>query len=259
MANELEGKIAVVTGASSGIGKACLDVMVAAGAKVVAVARNREKLEALRDEHGNSVIPLSIDLLEPKSRDSLVPEALKQTGRIDIFHANAGMYVGGDLVDNDPKAISDVISLNVTAVMLNVRAVLPHMIERNSGDIVVTSSLAGHFPTSWEPIYASSKLAVNRFLEITRYQLAGVHDIRVMEVSPGPVESPLIETWPAERQAGAKEAGIIPASAIGKAVMHMLTQDREVSTDTMVVRPTKFYIYDMAGHPALKKGAHPTG
>lgn len=246
MENVLEGKIVVITGASMGIGKACLEVMVDAGAQVVAVARNMDKLEALRGEYGNAVIPLSIDLNDPQSRDSMVPEILKRTGRIDIFHANAGMYVGGDLVDNDPQAISNVLDLNIKAVVLNVRAVLPHMIARDAGDIVVTSSLAGHFPTSWEPIYAPSKYAVNKFLQITRYQLCG-KNIRVMEVSPGPVETDLVASWPEERRKQAKKMGIIPARVIAKMVKIMVEQDRDVSLDTVVVRPTKFYIYDMDG------------
>src|ERR1700682_619591 len=76
---------------------------------------------------------------------------LEKAGQLDILHANAGTYVGGDLVDADTGAIDRMLNLNVNVVMKNVHDVLPHMIERRTGDIIVTSSLAAHFPTPWEP------------------------------------------------------------------------------------------------------------
>jgi ribitol 2-dehydrogenase len=157
MAGELAGKVAVVTGAASGIGLASSEAMLALGARVVMVDRDDAALKTLRDKHGDAVIPLVIDLLDLKDCAALLPKVLDKAGQVDILHANAGIYVGGDLVDADSAAIDRMLNLNVNVVMKNVHDVLPHMIERRTGDIIVTSSLAAHFPTPWEPVYASSK------------------------------------------------------------------------------------------------------
>src|SRR5947208_15828899 len=98
----------------------------------------------------------------------LLTRVLEKAGQLDILHANAGAYVGGDLVDADTGAIDRMLNLNVNVVMKNVHDVLPHMIERRSGDIIVTSSLAAHFPTPWEPVYALSNLAVTSFVHTVR-------------------------------------------------------------------------------------------
>lgn len=145
MARELEGKVAAVTGAASGIGLASAEAMLAAGARVVMVDRDEAALKALCNKHGDTVIPLVVDLLDPEDCATLLPRVLEKAGQLDILHANAGTYVGGDLVDADTMAIDRMLNLNVNVVMKNVHDVLPHMIERRTGDIIVTSSLAAHF------------------------------------------------------------------------------------------------------------------
>ena len=142
---KLQDKVAVVTGAASGIGLASAEAMLAAGSRVVMVDRDEAALKALCDKHGDAVIPLVIDLLDPKDCATLLPRVLEKAGQLDILHANAGTYVGGDLVDADTGAIDRMLNLNVNVVMKNVHDVLPHMIERRTGDIIVTSSLAAHF------------------------------------------------------------------------------------------------------------------
>ncbi|HME86447.1 MAG TPA: SDR family NAD(P)-dependent oxidoreductase, partial [Roseiarcus sp.] len=161
MARELDGKVAAVTGAASGIGLASAEAMLAAGARVMMIDRDAAALKALSQKHGAAVTPLVIDLLDPKDCATLLPRILEAAGRLDVLHANAGAYVGGDLVDADTGSIDRMLNLNVNVVMKNVHDVLPHMIERRTGDIIVTSSLAAHFPTPWEPVYASSKWAIN--------------------------------------------------------------------------------------------------
>jgi ribitol 2-dehydrogenase len=245
MANELEGKIAVVTGATQGIGLACLEKMVEAGAVVVAVARSRDKLEALHKKHGDAVIPLAMDLLDLDACVTLVPRILAETGRIDTFLANAGMYIGGRLVDNDPKAIADVATLNYIVPMLNMNSVLPHMIKNKEGDFVAITSLAAKFPTLTEPVYASSKTGLSVALDIVRNQVCE-HNIRIMEVAPGPVETPLIAGWEPERLQAARESGaLIPSKQIAEAVVSMLKQPRNVSTDSITIRPNGFEIYKL--------------
>ena len=185
-------------------------------------------------------MPLVLDLLDARQCASLLQRTLALAGQLDIFHANAGLYVGGDLVDADPDAIDRMLNLNVNVVMKNVHNVLPHMIERGTGDIVVTSSLAAHFPTPWEPVYASSKWAVNCFVQTVRRQVFK-HGIRVGSISPGPVITSLLADWPAEKLAEAKASGsLIEASEVADVVLFMLTRPRGMTIRDVVMMPTNF-------------------
>ena len=240
MSSELTGKVAVVTGAAAGIGQASAEAMLAAGARVVLVDRDEAALAILYKKHGDAVVPLVMDLLDSQSCATLVPQVLEKAGRIDILHANAGIYIGGDLVDADTDEIDRMLNLNVNVVMKNVRDVLPHMIERGSGDIVVTSSLAAHFPTPWEPVYASSKWAINCFVQVVRRQVFK-HGIRVGSVSPGPVITALLDDWSEKKLDDAKDAGsLIEASEVADVVMFMLTRPRNVTIRDVVIMPTNF-------------------
>jgi ribitol 2-dehydrogenase len=238
--SELEGQVALVTGAASGIGLASTEMLLAAGARVVLADRNEAALKALCERLGERAVPLVIDLLDPKDCATLVPQALAKAGRIDILHANAGTYVGGDLVDADTHEIDRMLNLNVNVVMKNVHDVLPHMIERGSGDIVVTSSLAAHYPTPWEPVYASSKWAINCFVQTVRRQVFK-HGLRVGSISPGPVISALLADWPAEKLAEAKASGsLLEAAEVAEVVRFMLTRPRGMTIRDVVMMPTNF-------------------
>ncbi len=240
MAKELDGKVAVVTGAASGIGLASTQSMLAAGARVVMVDRDEDALAVQRDKYGDQVIPLVIDLLDPKDCATLVGRVLAQAGRLDILHANAGTYVGGDLVDAENEAIDRMLNLNVNVVMKNVHDVLRHMIEKRTGDIIVTSSLAAHFPTPWEPVYASSKWAINCFVQTVRRQVFK-HGIRVGSISPGPVVSALLADWPPEKLKEARESGsLLEASEVAEVVLFMLTRPRGMTIRDVVMMPTNF-------------------
>ena len=240
VAAELVGKVAVVTGGASGIGLASVEAMLAAGARVVVADRDEAALGALAAEHGDALVPLPIDLLDPAACSTLVPRALELAGRLDVLHANAGLYVGGDLVDADDDAIDRTVQLNVAVVMKNVRAALSHMIERGSGDVVVTSSLAAHYPTPWEPVYASSKWAIDCFVQTVRRQVFG-HGIRVGSVSPGPVVTALLDDWPADRLAEAKAAGsVIEPSDVAEAILFVLSRPRHVTIRDVIVMPSSF-------------------
>ncbi len=240
MAGELTGKVAVVTGAASGIGLASTEAMVAAGARVVMVDRDEAGLNALRNKHGDAVSVVVIDLLDPKDCATLLPRVLEQAGPLDILHANAGMYVGGDLIDADTGAIDRMLNLNVNVVMKNVHDVLPHMIGRGTGDIIVTSSLAAHFPTPWEPVYASSKWAINCFVQTVRRQVFK-HGIRVGSISPGPVITGLLADWPPEKLQQARESGsLLEASEVADVVTFMLTRPRGMTIRDVVMLRTNF-------------------
>lgn len=122
----LQAKTAAVTGGASGIGRASVDALVEAGARVAVIDRDAQALQGLVDAHGGAVVPVVIDLLDPADCATLLPKVLDVLGHLDIFHANAGIYVGGDLVDASGEAIDRMLNLNVNVVMKNVRDVLTH-------------------------------------------------------------------------------------------------------------------------------------
>lgn len=242
MSKALEGKIAAVTGGASGIGLASAEAMIAAGARVVFVDRDAAQLERIKRQYGAAAIPLELDLLDAASCASMMPRILEATGHLDIFHANAGTYIGGDLIKADPATIDRMLNLNVNVVIKNVHDVLPHMIERGVGDIIVTSSVAGHFPIPWEPVYSASKWAITCFVQTVRRQ-AFKHGIRVGSVSPGPVVSALLADWPKENLEKAKAAGaLIEPTEVADAVLFMLTRPRNVTIRDVVVLPSNFDI-----------------
>ena len=239
MARELDGKLAVVTGAAWGIGRASAEAMMALGARVVMVDRDEAALKTLSDKYGDAVTPLVIDLLDAKDCASLLPRVLEKAHPIDIFHANAGLYVGGDLIDADSAVIDRVLNLNVNVVMKNVHDVLPHMIERQTGDIIVTSSLAAHFPTPWEPVYASSKWAINCFVQTVRRQVFK-HGIRVGAVSPASVHTAMSNRSQEKVEELRKANLLLEASEVAEVIIFMLTRPRGMTIRDVVLMPTNF-------------------
>ena len=121
----------------------------------------------------------------------MAAETIARFGRVDVLMANAGVYVAGDVAQGDPNAWDNMIAVNVNSVFRSVRAVLPEMIARGSGDIVVTSSIAGHQAMLMEPAYSGTKHAVQAFVHGVRRQIAP-HNVRIGTVAPGTV---LNELW----------------------------------------------------------------
>ncbi|MGV1941187.1 SDR family oxidoreductase [Agrobacterium sp. 22-211-1] len=240
MSESLQGKIAVITGAASGIGLATTEALLEQGATVVMVDWNEKALKDLAAKLGERAIPQVTNLLDADSCNAMIPEILEKVDHIDILYCNAGTYIGGELTETTPEAIDKMLNLNVNAVMKNVQAVVPHMSERKTGDIVVTCSIAGHFPTYWEPVYSGSKWAITSFVQGMRRQMIP-HGVRVAQVSPGPVVSALLADWPEENLRKAKESGsLIDASEVADAVIYMLTRKRTVTIRDMLVLPTNF-------------------
>lgn len=240
MSESLQGKIAVITGAASGIGLATTEALLEQGATVVMVDWNEKALKDLAAKLGEHAIPQVTNLLDADSCNAMIPEILGKVDHIDILYCNAGTYIGGELTETTPEAIDKMLNLNVNAVMKNVQAVVPHMSARKTGDIVVTCSIAGHFPTYWEPVYSGSKWAITSFVQGMRRQMIP-HGVRVAQVSPGPVVSALLADWPEENLRKAKESGsLIDASEVADAVIYMLTRKRTVTIRDMLVLPTNF-------------------
>jgi ribitol 2-dehydrogenase len=242
MGEVLEGKLAAVTGAASGIGLSVTKALLAKGVKVVMVDRDEAALSKLAEDLGEAAIPQVTDLVDPESCNAMVPEILEKVGRIDILLCNAGSYIGGNLVDSSPAAIDRMMSLNVNSVIKNVHAVSPHMIERGTGDILVTCSIAGHAAIHVEPVYSASKWAITSFVQTMRRQLMQ-HGIRVGQVSPGPVISALLSDWEPDRLQRMKDSGaLMETQEVSDAMIYMLTRPRNVTIRDMIVLPSNFDI-----------------
>jgi len=237
MDQDLSGKVAAITGAASGIGLECARYLLKAGARVVLIDRAEETLKSLCSELGPEAIPLVVDLTDPDSVAGMMPQILEKAGGLDIFHANAGSYIGGEVIDGDPDAWDRMLDLNVNAVFRTVHAVLPHMVERKSGDVIVTSSVAGVIPVVWEPIYTASKHAVQAFVHTVRRQVAK-HGVRVGAVLPGPVVTALLKDWPQAKLDEALASGsLMEPKEVAAAVLFMLTRPRNVIIRDLVILP----------------------
>jgi ribitol 2-dehydrogenase len=237
MSQSFAGKVAAVTGAASGIGLECARSLLAEGARVIFIDVAEDRLREVTRDLGPDALPLVVNLTDPASVRTMLPRLLEKTGQLDIFHANAGSYIGGDVVDGDPDAWDRMLNLNVNAVFRTVHAVLPHMIERGTGDILVTSSVAGVIPVVWEPIYTASKHAVQAFVHTVRRQVAK-HGVRVGAVLPGPVVTALLKDWPPAKMEEAIAAGsLMEPQEVAAAVLFMLTRPRNVTVRDLVILP----------------------
>lgn len=237
METSLKGKVALVTGASSGIGRSLAAMLAAEGAELALAARNAERLRSVADATGSGALVLPVDLSRPADVDAMVAATLERYGRIDVLLANAGLYVPGDVVEGDPDRWDEMIAVNVSSVFRAVRAALPSMIAQGSGHIVVTSSISGHAALHWEPIYSATKHAIQSFVHGLRRQVAP-HGLRVGEVSPGIV---LNELWgltdPAEIAARADAHAGLLCDDVADAVRFMLTRPSRVTIRDVVILP----------------------
>jgi ribitol 2-dehydrogenase len=238
MQQTLAGKIILITGASSGIGRAMAQAYAREGARLALSARSVERLEAVKTGIGSGdILLLPADLTVPADVDAMVAKTLEHFGRIDVFLANAGVYAPGNVAEGDPDFWDQTISVNVNSVFRATRAVLPAMIARKSGDIIVTSSISGHQAIHWEPVYSATKHAVQSFVHGLRRQVAP-HGIRVGAVAPGTV---LNELWgytdpAAIRQKVEAHEGLM-SEDIAEAVLFMLTRPAHMTIRDMVILP----------------------
>ena len=238
MSEKLAGKTAAVTGAASGIGLECARHMVREGARVVLIDYADEALGKVCDELGPNAYPLRIDLLDTKQTSSIGDRIEALVGPLDIFFANAGSYVGGEVLTGNPDAWDRMLNLNINATFRAIHAVLPRMVARKSGDILVTSSVAGVIPVSIEPIYTSSKFAIQAFVHTLRRQLIP-HGIRVGAIQPGPVVTALLSDWEQSKLDDAIAKGtLMETDVIADAVMFMLTQPHAINIRDLVIMPT---------------------
>ncbi|WP_428374747.1 SDR family oxidoreductase [Lichenicoccus sp.] len=238
MNQELAGKVVLVTGASSGIGRAMARSIASLGAHVALSARSLTRLEALQAEIGAAAgLVVQADLAVPADVEHMVAATLAHYGRIDVLLANAGLFYPGLAVEADPDRWDQMLSVNVNSVFRAVRAVLPGMIERRRGDIVVTSSISGHQALHTEPVYSASKHAVQAFVHGVRRQVAD-SGVRVGSIAPGIV---LNELW-GYHDADAIDAKVaaregLRSEDVADAVIFMLTRPRHVTIRDLVLLP----------------------
>jgi ribitol 2-dehydrogenase len=231
-------RIALVTGASSGIGLAIARALSHDGAHVVLTARSRDRLDAAAGHLPGSSTVLPADVSQAGAGSRIVDAALAEHGRLDVLVANAGIYVQGNVWENDAAQVAQLISTNVTGVMSVVQAALPGMIDRGSGDVVVTSSVSGHQAIPWEPVYSASKHALQSFVHGVRQQLIGT-GVRIMSVAPGVVLNDLWAVTDEGQVADGVAAGTgIRSEDVADAVSFMLDRPRHVTVRDLVLLPT---------------------
>lgn len=234
---ELSGKVVAITGAASGIGLACAKACIAAGARVALVDRDADALDRVCADLGDAALPVVTDLTDKASVARMLPAILDKAGRLDVFHANAGAYVGGDVLEADPDAWDQMLNLNINAAFRSVHAVLPHLAKQGSGDVILTSSIAGVIPVVWEPIYTASKHAVQAFTHTVRRQMSR-HGVRVGAILPGPVVTALLDEWPkAKLDQALADGSLMQPQEVADCVVFMLTRPSNVTIRDLVLLP----------------------
>lgn len=233
----LEGKTVAITGAASGIGLACAKACLKAGAQVALVDYAEDRLRQLCEELGDKAHPVVTDLLDPDSVAQMLPQILAACGGLDVFHANAGAYVGGHVLEGDPDQWDRMLNLNINAAFRSAHAVLPHMAAQKSGDLVLTSSVAGVIPVMWEPIYTASKHAIQAFTHTVRRQMAE-HGVRVGAILPGPVVTALLDDWPkAKMEEALANGSLMQPEEVAQCLLFMLTRPKGVVIRDLVILP----------------------
>lgn len=217
----LAGAVCLVTGGSSGIGRAAARLLVQAGARVAVSGRDEERLAAAAAESGGTAI--AADLAVPGGAERLAREASSRLGRVDVLVNNAGAGVYGPLAGLDADELERLVRLNLIAPMELTRALLPGMIERRRGHVVNVGSIAGHVGVPLEAVYAASKGGLTVFSESLRQELAG-SGVGVSLVSPGVVDTAFFERRGAPYARGWPRP--ITAEAVARTIVDAVARDR---------------------------------
>ncbi|TFV50440.1 SDR family NAD(P)-dependent oxidoreductase [Blastococcus sp. TF02A_35] len=241
----LAGKVALVTGASSGIGEATAVALAEAGAAVAVGARRKDRLEALADRlrgSGASVLALDLDVTDEQACADAVRRTREELGGLDVLVNNAGVMLLGTIVGADPEDWRRMLSTNVLGVMYMTHAAVDGMVEQGSGDIVNMSSVAGRTARKGAGVYNASKWAVNAFSESLRQEVTG-RGVRVSLVEPGAVSTELTDhiTQPDAKAASQKmytSMRSLEAEDIARAVLYVVSQPAHVAVNEVLVRPT---------------------
>jgi ribitol 2-dehydrogenase len=234
----MKDKVAIITGASSGIGAATARALAEQGCRLTLAARSTDRLEALARSLGPETLVVPTDVTCDADVKRMVERTLDRFGRVDVLFANAGVYIPGQITEGDPKAWAELMDVNVAGVLRCIHAVLPSMLAQGSGDILVTSSISGCIDIHWEPVYSASKHAVQALVHTLRRQVAR-HGIRVGAIAPGAVAN---ELWgisdPADiERLSVGEHTYLRSEDVARAVVFMLSQPPHVTIRDLVMLP----------------------
>ena len=191
----LQGKVAIVTGASSGIGWETALALAKEGACVALAARRKEALHELAEQIeklNREALVLQTDVTQQEQVEEMVQEVLKQWGRVDILISNAGEYIQGPIIDLYPADLQRSLDVNYFGGVYCIKAVLPHMLAQKSGHIVAVTSMDGKIGLPPDAPYVSAKFAMTGFLEVLRQEVSD-HGITVTNVLPGRVDTVMID------------------------------------------------------------------
>lgn len=243
MQNNIQGKVIVITGASSGLGEATARHLAREGAMVVLGARRVERIDALAAElngAGYQALSVATDVTDSAQVQALVDAAIARFGRIDVMINNAGVMPHSPL---ERRKIADwdrMIDVNIKGVLYGIAAALPSMQERKSGHIINVSSVAGHKVRSGSAVYAATKHAVRALSEGLRLEVKP-YNIRTTVVSPGAIDTELPDSITEADIADTVKAFYaiaIPADSFARAIAYAISQPDDVDINEILFRPT---------------------
>jgi len=238
LSSNVSERVALITGASSGIGRATALVLDELGASVVMIGRNSIRLEETAKKLKNPHLLFALDVSDLSKLNQAVDSVRNTFGGLDIVIANAGLYVVGDFALEHAPAYKSVIETNVLGVMNTIAACLSLLEQSKEADVIVTSSVSGHEVLHPEPVYTASKHAVQAFVHSLRVQLTG-RNIRVGSIAPGKT---LNELWgltsESEIEALYQAGQGIKSEDVAEAILFMLTRPRNIGVRDLVLLPS---------------------
>ncbi len=250
MAKRLEGTVALVTGASSGIGEATARALAAEGAAVALAARRRERLERLAKEitaQGERALLIETDVTEQSQAQAAVEQTVSSLGRLDIVINNAGVMLLGPAVGAPLEEWERMVNLNVKGLLYVTYAALPHLLKaaedstRRVADLVNISSVAGRVPRAGSGVYNLTKFGIGAFSESLRQEVTSRH-VRVALVEPGVVATELTSHMRPEIQEQGRQrfAGVEPLQSedIAEGIVYIVTRPHREAINEMLIRPT---------------------
>jgi len=245
MNNNIEGKVVVITGASSGNGEATARYLSSRGATVVLGARRADRLQSLADElthKGGKALAIQTDVTEVNQVKRLVDEAVKTFGRIDVLINNAGLMPHSPLERLKIDDWDRTIDVNLKGVLYGIAAALPYMKQQKSGHFINVSSVAGHKVRPGSAVYAATKAAVLVISEGLRQEVKP-YNIRTTVISPGALatELPNSITEPdiAENVRKFVQEVALPAESFARAVDFAMSQPEDMDVNEILFRPTR--------------------
>lgn len=231
---ELEDKVAIVTGASSGIGASIAHALSNHGVKVVLSGRNESRLNAvakrIQEEVQTEVDTLTVDVTQKSDLERLVRHTQEKFGRLDILVNSAGKMLSSAITDDDVDAWDTMLDVNVKGTLYGIHAVLPEFLNQSSGHIINISSISGFEVTKKSTLYSATKAAIHSITQGLEKELAKT-GVRATSISPGMVDTPLSgDTDWGERKK-------LDPNDIAEAVLYALQQPSHVNVNEITVRP----------------------